>query len=242
MNNETYPQEFLDLLRTVTSKRPRTVIEHILKNGFITTEDLERDYGYKHPPRAARDVREQGIPLETFSVKARDGRTIAAYRFGNPSMAMKDKLGGRQVFSKDFKDSLLKESGCRCFVCLEDYESRYLQVDHRIPYEVCGDSEAARKTDDYMLLCGSCNRAKSWSCEHCVNWLEDKSPEACLSCYWAHPEFYRHIALRPIRRLDVVWSEDEIKTYERLRQKADELDVSFPDYVKRILEERFKNE
>jgi hypothetical protein len=46
------------------------VIDHILQYGFITTEDLENTYGYNHPPRAARDVREAGIPLETFKVSA----------------------------------------------------------------------------------------------------------------------------------------------------------------------------
>lgn len=32
-----YPREFLDLLESVTAKRPRTVIQHILKNGYITS-------------------------------------------------------------------------------------------------------------------------------------------------------------------------------------------------------------
>ena len=50
----------------MTAKRPRTVIGHILQHGFITSEELHSIYGYDHPPRAARDVREYGIPLETF--------------------------------------------------------------------------------------------------------------------------------------------------------------------------------
>jgi hypothetical protein len=57
------------------------VIDHILQYGFIATEDLENTYGYNHPPRAARDVREAGIPLETFKVKSKEGKSIAAYRF-----------------------------------------------------------------------------------------------------------------------------------------------------------------
>lgn len=55
------------------------VIDHIIAHGFITTEDLQK-YGYNHPPRAARDVREAGIPLETFFVESSDGQRIAAYR------------------------------------------------------------------------------------------------------------------------------------------------------------------
>jgi len=62
-------KEIKRILENLSNKRARIVIEHILKNGFITTEQLEKQYGYNHPPRAARDVREAGISLETFRVK-----------------------------------------------------------------------------------------------------------------------------------------------------------------------------
>ena len=87
----------------------------------------------------------------------------------------------------------------------------------------------------YMLLCGSANRAKSWSCEHCANWLEEKSPEVCQSGYWAHPESYKHLALRVVRRLDIVWGEHEVEVYERLRRRVETLDESMPGYVKAII-------
>lgn len=47
---QKYPKEFLDLCESVTAKRSKTVIEHILKNGHITTEELKENYGYNHPP------------------------------------------------------------------------------------------------------------------------------------------------------------------------------------------------
>lgn len=78
-----YPKAFLDRLNAVTAKRPRTVIQHILQYGFVTTEEL-KNLGYEHAPRAARDVRELGIPLETFWTKDSNGRRIGAYRFGDP--------------------------------------------------------------------------------------------------------------------------------------------------------------
>jgi hypothetical protein len=62
MAKPKYPKEFLELCASVTGKRPKTVIDHILKHGHITTEELKNKYGYDHPPRAARDVRELGIP------------------------------------------------------------------------------------------------------------------------------------------------------------------------------------
>jgi len=53
-----YPLKFLKKLKTIKKKRAKTVIDHIVKKGFITTEELEKKYEYNHPPRAARDVRE----------------------------------------------------------------------------------------------------------------------------------------------------------------------------------------
>lgn len=237
MTGQNYPQEFLDRLRAVSNLRPKRVIEHILTHGFITTEELRTVYGYDHPPRAARDVREHGIPLDTFWVKNAQGRRIGAYRFSDPSQVRADRIGGRRTFSKQFKDRLLQASNSRCYVCSQAYEGRYLQIDHRIPYEVSGEPIGGKRVpQEYMLLCGSCNRAKSWSCEHCPNWLEEKSPDLCSTCYWGNPESYKHVALRVMRRLDIVWVEDEIDRYERLRQRAEELGRPVPDYVKAILE------
>lgn len=71
-----YPKEFLDLLESVTAKRPRTVIQHILKNGFITSQELKDIYGYNHPPRAVRDVREYGIPLITYRIASRPSYSL----------------------------------------------------------------------------------------------------------------------------------------------------------------------
>lgn len=81
------PKDFIALCHSVTAKRPKTVIDHILEHGFITTEELKETYGYNHPPRAVRDVREHGIPVETFRVTGSDGRKIAAYRFGDVTSA-----------------------------------------------------------------------------------------------------------------------------------------------------------
>ena len=236
MQSKNLPKEFLDRLKAVTSKRPRTVIEHILKHGFITTEELKSKYGYNHPPRAARDVREQGIPVETFRVAGSDGRKIAAYRFGDPSAVRRGFLGGRRAFPKAFKAALVESIGSRCQICFQEHQERYLQIDHRIPYEVVGDvAFNERDTASYMLLCGSCNRAKSWSCEHCNNWTKRKSPELCASCYWASPESYQHIALQDARRLDLVWLGNETKEYEELRGRARAAKEAMPEYVKRIL-------
>jgi hypothetical protein len=231
------PKEFLERLKAITAKRAKTVIDHILKHGHITTEELKNLYGYDHPPRAARDVREKGIPLETFRVAGSQGKSIAAYRFASPSETRRGILSGRKVFSKDFKQFLIDRSGCSCAICITAYESRYLQVDHKIPYEVGGEGGGAAVPDEFQLLCGSCNRAKSWSCEHCTNWTRDRKPKVCQSCYWASPESYKHVALRAVRRLEIVWTEQEVAEFDRLAKAARKAGRAVPEYMKAALRE-----
>ena len=149
MPKKQYPKEFLALCQSVTAKRPRTVITHILEHGQIM-------------PEAA------------------------------------------------------------------------LQIDHRVPFEVAGESETM-SPDEFMLLCGSANRAKSWSCEHCDNWTKLKKREVCLSCYWAYPENHSHIAMQQLRRVDLLWQGDETKQYERLKADAAEAGLAIPDFVKDVL-------
>lgn len=211
-----YPKDFLEKLNAITDKRPATVVRHILKHGYITTEELETLYGYKHPPRAIRDVREHGIPVETYRVKSSDGRSIGAYRFGDPSKA-EDKLSkvqGRTVLSKALKKALIEKYGSVCFIYLQPMEERLLQVDHRIPYEIGGE-QSEDNVECYMLLSPSANRAKSWTCEHCPNW-EVQDASFCLNCFWAYPENYTHIAGKEQRQITIIFTGNEIEDYNRL--------------------------
>ena len=124
----------------------------------------------------------------------------------------------------------------KCAIYLEVYDERELQIDHRIPFEVAGDDpNNMNSPEEYMLLCGSANRAKSWSCEHCVNWIEIKKIDICRNCYWAFPEHYNHIAMQPVRRVDIMWSGEEIEVYERLKERTIELQKDIPSYIKELI-------
>ena len=161
---------------------------------------------------------------------------MAAYRFADPNKVRRGMLGGRKVFSKEFKHGLMEANGCRCHICLQPYEDRYLQVDHRVPYEVAGDVPIdERSSRGYMLLCGSCNRAKSWSCERCPNWLGVKKLSVCDSCYWAKPEDYSHAATHQVRRLELVWAGAEVADYDRLRAMAAKVKAPVPQFVRDVL-------
>ena len=231
-----YPKEFLDLLESVTAKR--TVIQHILKHGFITSEELQNTYGYDHPPRAVRDVRERGIPLVTYRVTGTNGKRIAAYKFGDPADRNNhlSKAAGRTVLSKALKQALIEKYGSKCFIYLETMDGSVLQVDHRIPYEIGGEHDE-KDIDCYMLLSPSANRAKSWTCEHCDNW-ERKDSSFCLHCFWAYPENYDHIAGKNERILSLVFTGDEIEDYNKLIEQSGRENAQ--EVIKQIIHDHLK--
>lgn len=230
------PEEFLQRCRAVTAKRPRTVIQHILQHGHVTTAELKEKYGYNHPPRAVRDVKDQGIPVVMFRVTGSDGRKIAAYKFGDPAQLGTAGFTGRKALPKTLKRQLIERHGPRCAIYAAVFPERELQVDHRIPFAVTGDiSTAELDPNDFMLLSASANRAKSWACEHCPNWLAAKDRSVCARCYWANPDSYTHVALREERRVDIVWSGGETGAHDRLQEAAKSAGATLPAYVKAIL-------
>lgn len=52
--NKVDPTLF-EAIKKVTARRSRTVINHILKYGFITTGELKDEDGYDHPPGAGTE-------------------------------------------------------------------------------------------------------------------------------------------------------------------------------------------
>jgi len=93
-----------------------------------------------------------------------------------------------------------------------------LQVDHRIPYEIGGEQNES-DMEGYMLLSLSANRAKSWACEHCENWNR-KDISFCVTCFWAHPENYEHIAGKKQRMIPIVFTGGDIEDYNSLISKG----------------------
>ena len=118
---------------------------------------------------------------------------------------------------------------------MENLKNDIYKLTIEVPYEV-GEDLTDRKFEDYMLLCGSCNRAKSWSCEHCDNWKTAKKPPVCMQCYWGSPENYNHIAMEQVRRLDLQWDGDEIKYYDALKIIADNNKIKLQNLSSNLLQ------
>lgn len=225
--------ELLAAIAKVTGKRPRTVVDHILEHGYITTTELKDLYGYDHPPRAAGDVKDAGVPLLTKVLNV-DGRRVGHYYFGDPANIVNDRTGGRTTFSKAFRQAVIVQSEGLCGICRHPFEAQYFQIDHRVPYAIAGDPDGERDPSEYMALCRECQRRKSWSCEHCDNFLE-RDQETCRSCYWAFPDSYTHAAMRPERRMDLVWSGPDVAQYEQLTLRADLEGLTLEEFVRKKL-------
>jgi len=146
-------------------------------------------------------------------------------------------------FPKALKDRLISVRGEVCTVCRSEWEGRYLQIDHRIPYAVIGDTDfdpLDLHTEDFLLLCSSCNRSKSWSCEHCQNFSEVRDRSVCESCYWASPDQYSHIALSEARRLVVVWEGSDVEMYDLLLVAADVAGIDPTEFAKLSIKRSLK--
>ena len=57
---------------------------------------------------------------------------------------------------------------------------------------------------------------------------------------WAYPENYAHIAMRQVRRVDLLWEGDDVEIYERLKQKAISLEKEIPEFVKEIIKREIR--
>lgn len=232
------PEDYVQKLNAIDAKRARTVIQYLLTHGTITTDDL-KELGYEHAPRAVRDVRELGFGLKTFRVPGADGKNIAMYAFDKPN-AEANKLSkklGRTVLSEELKDKLIARYGNRCFITLVEIDKKDLQVDHRIPYEIGGEPDHNDLTR-FMLLSGSSNRRKSWTCEHCSNW-QRRDVDFCKTCFWAYPENYTHVADEEERIIMLTFTGSETEAYDRMRAElGDKAEV----YYKTAIIKRFAPE
>lgn len=225
------PKEILTAIETVKNKRARFVLDRIVTQGYVTTEEI-RAAGYTHEPRAARDVRELGFPLQTAKTLHSNGRTIASYSIPSDGK-MNLRKRGRQLLGKKQWAELLLESRSECAICRGTTD---LQADHRVPYEVGGEP-ADDDLSHFQVLCGSCNRKKSWSCESCANWRVEKDSAVCKRCYWGSPDLYVHIATKPVRRVDLEWVGDETKIHDQIVRNAEREGLSVASFIKKKMKQ-----
>ncbi|NLA64815.1 MAG: HNH endonuclease [Leucobacter sp.] len=203
------------------SKRAREVARIILERGACTTTDLE-ELGYKHPPRAVKDLKDAGIEIRTITESYVDPSTGNTKRRAKYSVVGVDaSKESRRQFSKAVSDAV-KASG-KCEVC---GALPPLQVDHRVPFDIGGET-FPHVLDELMPLCPSCNRSKSWACEHCENWTL-KDTDMCRACMWASPHQYDHVAGRQQREIRITLTDPrDVLRFDCLRPDATNIVIEY---------------
>ncbi|MEU6023488.1 HNH endonuclease signature motif containing protein [Micromonospora sp. NPDC047134] len=227
------PEDFKAwVLSRPLSLRAKKAVEQMFSQGFVTTADLKA-MGYDHPPRAIADLKDAGVKVAKTMVVV-GGRQMARYEL---VPAIGDAvLIGRRKLPKAFKESLCAQWSYRCAVCNGKFTTKELQADHRVPYRVSGEAQEL-VPEDFMPLCPSCNRAKSWACENCPNWDLRLSSE-CQTCLWGSPQQYLHVATVPERRLHLSWSgQSEVREFDELSARARVEEVTVAELAKRIISE-----
>ncbi len=226
------PPDFSKRIKSVTNKRARLVLDRIAETGSITTEEL-KEIGYDHPPRARMDAKDLGFPMKTLRVKSRNGKkSIAAYSFDLTGKINSEGRAGRIALPKKKRETIITAAGGKCELCGATHD---LQIDHRVPYQVAGESLKDNQSP-YMVLCGSCNRRKSWVCEHfCANFATAKRVGVCKECYWADPNNHKHVATEKVRRVDIAWRGEECWEYDGFAARCRKDSISVADGLKKML-------
>lgn len=212
------PPELRARIEAVSNKRARLVLDHILENGTITADDIQ-SAGYREHRRAVMDCRDLGFVMKRVkSPGLRAGMWTLDLEADE-----RTKREGRHSFTKTFRQEMVRLAQSRCQACGTKESMRALQIDHRIPYEIDPGS-GDEVPDEYQVLCGSCNRSKSWTCEtECPNWTL-RDPKICTTCRWADADEYEHIATVRRRQIVLTWDDEAVADYEAL--KAEDPDVA----------------
>ncbi|MGH7812617.1 MAG: hypothetical protein ACREQI_01255 [Candidatus Binataceae bacterium] len=179
-------------------------------------------------------MKEAGVRLKTsFGKHPKSGARMGIYSLAGLNEAT--AFSGRKAFPKKFREDFLQAFRNRCNICNVEYASTSLQLDHRVPYLIAGESDELR-SEDFQPLCGSHQRSKSWSCEHCSN-RELRDVKVCQKCYWAIPDGdYEHIATRQERRVDITWAgEMDVMQYQKIKRRASEFGQDVPTFLKTLI-------
>lgn len=58
----------------------------------------------------------------------------------------------------------------------------------------------------------------------------------CKTCYYAYPEEYQHIAGEMEKKLNIVFSKEDMELYNQIVEQAKFHDISYQSAVKRMIE------
>jgi hypothetical protein len=209
-------KEFLDLLVSNFSKRGNFVRDTMLTKGSVTRWDM---LGAGYDPVAVCDLTSLGVTVSTKMISEK-GKSSMEYTL-NPQ-AFIDRAESRMFMTPKERRRFFRSYGCKCLTCSLTLDPRSLQVDHRIPFILVGNSLV--KLEGYSALkpaCPSCNSTREDICRECIK-KRGTNHEVleCRTCYWAYPENYTHIAGTHRSLILVASTRDDPSKLEQVREFA----------------------
>src|SRR5699024_710289 len=105
-----------------------------------------------------------------------------------------------ELTGRNLKEKIAEENGYCCEIDQTSFELRYLQIDHRMPYEVSGDPEELI----WKIICHFVLHTTElgYVVVNIPIIGSIKDPNICKTCYWASPSNYSHIAMEGVKRVE----------------------------------------
>lgn len=61
----------------------------------------------------------------------------------------------------------------------------------------------------------------------------DKNPDVCAGCFWLNPADYSHIETEPVRRTEIMFSDDEVQKFDDILAECEEQGITIQEYIKK---------
>ena len=68
-----------------------------------------------------------------------------------------------------------------------------------------------------------------------------RDADVCVTCFWAFPEDYRHIATEEIRRTDVTWQGDDVEVHDGIKAIAVQKGLSLAEFLRQLAAAKLKD-
>lgn len=242
MKQYSSAEEYADEIYNKLYVRGKKAVNALKKKGVITKFDLIREgIAPSQTARSIRDLKDRGIPIQTLSrVQTPESKNpVVRYTFGERRDIHPEWQNGRHLVPVRMKEKLVRIYGSRCAYCGEKLEPRKLQVDHRLPVKYFGELNEKEKDNpqNYLLLCPECNRKKAEAVdEGCARTCyKTDDMNVIKSCYWYDPIGYTHVCMKPVRKIEVKWNEDDVGEYQTLIEVAKKQERSPQDIIKSLI-------
>lgn len=221
--------------------RAKAAADLLMEKGVITKYDFEETHvPVSQAPRAIRDLKDHGIPIETLrKISVPQAKTkVNRYTLGSIDNINTSMRYGRMYDPTGMKEKLAKLHGDVCVFCGKKLTAKDRELDHKLPVNIFGDLSPVERLnpDNYQLVCRGCNRLKREATSHGAFDDQREGMDIVKQNYWYDPVQYRkNRDDRLYAHNVIVWNTSkDIQAYKQISQYAKDSSKSFQEALKDI--------